>query len=361
MSGWRKGVAASAATFAITVTVLAASNGDAPSDPADVRSAAARRAIAADAEVERGNRALKRHDFRGGLLHGRVALRLAPESVRPLSVIADAQIELGRYEDAARTLQLLMDRKPHLAAYSRVSYYRELHGDVAGALEAMRLAASAGGSERDVAVVQTLVGNLELDRGRIDAAERTYRTVLTRSPGHAGALHGLARVDAARGDLDSAARRQQPLAADPKAAPEAVIALGEFQLAAGQTAAGDRTMQKAREVLRAEAIRGVANANERALVEADHGDSQAAIRLGRRGWEHAPSIVSADALGWADTRAGRPRTGLAWARRALRTGSRDRRLLHHAGIAARDAGKPELARRWLRRSVAGSPAFSPPR
>ena len=63
-------------------------------------------------------------------------------------MIADAQIELGRYGAAARTLQRMVDLKPELASYARVSYFRELHGDLAGALQAMRLAVSAGGTRR---------------------------------------------------------------------------------------------------------------------------------------------------------------------------------------------------------------------
>ena len=47
---------------------------------------------------------------------------------------------------------------------------------------------------------------------------------------------------------------------------------------------------------------------------------------------------SADALGWALTRAGRPRAGLRWARRALRLGSLDPLLRFHAGMAALAAG-----------------------
>ena len=61
--------------------------------------------------------------------------------------------------------------KPNLASYSRVSYYRELHGDLDGALEAMRLAVSAGGgAAENVAYVQTLLGNLDFQRGEIGAA-----------------------------------------------------------------------------------------------------------------------------------------------------------------------------------------------
>jgi hypothetical protein len=47
-------------------------------------------------------------------------------------------------------------------------------------------------------------------------------------------------------------------------------------------------------------------------------------------------VRSADALGWALTRSGRPRAGLRWANRALRLGSLDPTFRYHAGIAAGD-------------------------
>ena len=101
--------------------------------------------------------------------------------MKPYGVIVDAQVELGRYDAAERTLQRMVDLKPNLDSYARVSYFRELHGDLPGAIEAMRLAASAGGDAREnLAYVQTLLGNLELARGHTADAERAYRLALSR-------------------------------------------------------------------------------------------------------------------------------------------------------------------------------------
>jgi tetratricopeptide (TPR) repeat protein len=98
---------------------------------------------------------------------------------------------------------------------------------------------------------------------------------------------------------------------------------------------------------------------EIALFEADHGPPARALRLARRAWAHAPSVRSADALGWALTAAGLPRAGLAWAHRALRLGSRDPLFLYHAGMAARAAGARGQAITLLRRALELNPHFSP--
>jgi hypothetical protein len=70
-------------------------------------------------------------------------------------------------------------------------------------------------------------------------------------------------------------------------------------------------------------------------------------------------VRSADALGWALTRAGRPHEGLAWARRALGLGSRDPLFHFHAGMAARAAGAGATAGRELRLALSLNPGFSP--
>jgi Flp pilus assembly protein TadD len=98
---------------------------------------------------------------------------------------------------------------------------------------------------------------------------------------------------------------------------------------------------------------------ELVLFEANHGDAAAAVKLGRRLWAEAPSVRSADALGWALTRAGRPAEGLTWARRALRLGSRDPLFHLHAGLAAKAAGRREAAARSLRTALAGRGVLSP--
>jgi tetratricopeptide (TPR) repeat protein len=306
-----------------------------------------------------GALALARHDFEGGLGYGMKAHAEAPSVVRPYGVIVDAQIELGRYDDAARTLQRMVDLKPNLASYSRVSYFRELHGDLDGALAALRLAVAAGGdAPENSAYVQTLLGNLQFERGRIGAASAAYRLALARYPKYLAAEAGIARVAAARGRLGAAIRRYRSIVTR-LPLPEHVVALGEAQLAAGRSAAGRRDLELVAVEQRLLARSGVNSDTELALFEANHGDAARAVDLARRAWKAAPSVRSADALGWALTRSGRPTEGLRWATRALRLGSADPAFLYHAGMSAKAAGQTGLARRLLTRSLARNARWSP--
>ena len=303
--------------------------------------------------------AAARHDFRGALATARTARRLNPASLAAYPVLVDALVELGRYDAAARTLQRMVDLKPGLAAYARVSYFRELHGDLSGATDALRLAVSAGASApENTAYVQGLLGNVELARGDLRAAEESYRAALRSVPSYAPAAAGLARVDAARGDLAASIDRLRGVV-DRLPLPEYAIALAEAEQAAGRREDARADFDVVRAEQRLLAQNGVNTDVEFSIFEADHGSPARAVELARRGWAAAPSVRSADALGWALTRARRPGEGLVWARRALNLGSRDPLFLYHAGVAARGAGRTGEARRLLRGALALNPRFSP--
>ena len=299
-----------------------------------------------------------RHDFAGQLRLGRRAAAQAPELARPYTVVADAQVELGRYDAAAATIQRLVDRKPGLAAYARASYLRELSGDPAGAVEAMRLAVSAGGTPENVAYVQSLLADLELARGRATAARAAYTAALRSLPGYPAGLVGLARVDAAGGDPGRAAVRLRR-ASERLPLPATLVLLSEVERALGRDEAATGALAAARaqhELLSGGRVRPDAEA---VLFAADFGSPARAVSLGRRVWRSAPSVRSADALGWALVRAGRPREGFSFARRALRLGSRDPLFRLHAGIAAREAGLAAPAARHLAVAANGRAALSP--
>ena len=306
-----------------------------------------------------GTLALARHDFSAALELGREAHRLEPELVRPYAVIADAQVELGRYGAAEATLDRMVSLKPTLAAYARVSYFRELHGDLDGAVEAMRLAASAGGGSVEAsAYVEGLLGNLELDRGRTGAAAQAYGRALALDPAYAPAQAGLARIDAAQGRLGQAAGSLREIV-ERLPLPQYALLLGEVELAAGAKAKAsqDLALVEAQSALLTDA--GVNTDAELALYEADHGDPRRAVELGRAAWRNAPSVVSADALSWALFQAGELREAERLSGEAMGLGTRTPSFLFHAGMIARGTGRPDEARKWLGALVSQAPDFNP--
>jgi hypothetical protein len=334
-----------------------------------LRGVLAREPRNADALVELAGLSLSRHDFRGGLQlarRSRAGLAALPAEV-------DALVELGRYGEARRALQRLADLKPNLSTYARVSYLRELHGDLRGAASALALASAAGGPAREnAAAIEVLRGDLALVRGRPAEARAAYARALTAAPRYAPAEAGRARLAAYEADrraagrgtagtadrraagrgtagaayrrgLDAAIRRYRGIVAR-LPLPEHVIALGEAELAAGRARAAKDDLALVRVQQRLLARAGVNTDVELALFESDHGSPARGLRLARRAYAAAPSVRSADALGWALTRSGRRDEGVKWARRARRLGSADPLFAYHAGMAARGAERRRLLR-----------------
>jgi tetratricopeptide (TPR) repeat protein len=311
-------------------------------------------AVAGLAQLE-----LSRHQFRRGLALALNARRISPSTSRTDGLITDAQVELGRYGAAARTLQRYVNRRPELGSYSRISYYRELHGDMRGAVEAMELAASAAGEDsKDSVYAVTLLGKLRSDQGDYAAAENAYRHVLTRKPGYPDAALGLAAIEAGRGNVeDSLELYREVQRAVP--APDHAILLGDAEQAAGNPEAARSAYRAAGAAFARLEGEGANTATERTVFEADHGDTARAVALGRRAWSYTPSVRAADAYSWALSSAGRDREALRFSHLAMRLGSLDPVFVYHAGMVSRRAGDEPRARELLGSLLARDPWFSP--
>jgi tetratricopeptide (TPR) repeat protein len=322
---------------------------------------------------------LGRHDFRAALAWGTRALRANPDATEAYGIVFDAQVELGRYQAAAATAQAMVDRKPTQGSLARASYARELLGDTAGALTAMTQAATAGSATaNDRAYVQTLIGNLQLGAGRLPQAEAAYRRALDGLPGYGptGLAHhqdhgipegdqagqrgdaqaplaevGLAQVKAARGDLAGAAALLEPAAAR-LPLPATVALLGDVRAAQGDRDAAGGQYRLVRAIERLNRANGVAVDLELARFEADHArdrgaDPARAAAMARRALAERPTILAADALGWALRQAGRAREALPHSRAAVRLGTRDALLWYHLAATEADLGLTAAARRHL--------------
>jgi tetratricopeptide (TPR) repeat protein len=301
-----------------------------------------------------------RHQFREALELGERARSLNPTISRVYGVIADAQIELGMYDAALDTLRQMVELRPDLSSYSRISYARELHGDTVGAIEAMQRAIVAGGPATENTLwVRVQLGNLYFNRGDVPEAEQTYSQALAQAPDYVYALAGLARVRAAQSrfddsiDLYTQAIARMPL-------PEFVIGLGETQEAAGRPADAAKQYELVQAMQQLFAASGVDTDLELALFDADHGrDPRAALALARAAYERRPSIKAADTLAWALLKAGQPVEARRYADEALRLGTRDALMLYHAGMIAMAQGDHAAARQRIEEALAINPHFSP--
>jgi tetratricopeptide (TPR) repeat protein len=285
---------------------------------------ALRRALALDSREPTATEglaslALSRHDFRQALRLARRAQKLSPGSTRPLALIGDALIELGRYREAFAAYDALGTRKPGFSAYSRVAYGRELLGDRAGAIDAMRLAAAAAPARGEPAAwARAELAKLYFGQGDLSSARREYRAAIAAFPGYVYALDGLAHVEAALGhrakaiELASAAASRVPL-------PQFVVTLAELYRAAGREQDAERQYRVLGTVKRLLGADGVRTELELALYDADRGvELPSALERARRAHPQRPGIYADDTLAWTLARNGRCAEARQSSRRSLR-------------------------------------------
>lgn len=313
-----------------------------------------------DALVGQGILALALHDFQGALTWADQAWAINPFRAQTLGIMVDGQVELGRYDEAVQTLQKMVDLRPDLDSYSRISYLRELHGDVDGAIEAMRSAVQTTlpGSE-SWAWTLTHLGHLYFNRGDLTAAANIYEQVLAAKAHYPYALGGQARVAAAQGNPAEAIAIYQPLA-ERLPLPEFIIALGELYEATGQPDAARQQYGLVGVIQQLNAAAGMNVDLEMALFSASHGeDPIAAVQQARAAYAERPTIYAADTLAWALYQQGEYQEAWQYSQEALRLETKEAMLHFHAGMIAAKLGNTEATRTHLNTALEINPHFSP--
>jgi tetratricopeptide (TPR) repeat protein len=300
-----------------------------------------------------------RHRFDAALQWGRRAQKENPYSADVRGLVTDALVELGRYRAAGKELQKMVDLRPGLASLSRVSYYRELHGDLRGAVGAMDAAfRDAGGSGQDAAWASFQLGELQFLSGHLRRANFLYRRGRYLDPAYYLPRVGVAKVAAARGHLGRATRilagvtRTYP-------APIYVMLLGDVLRARGLQGQAKRQYDLVHAEQRLFSANGVIPDTEMMIFFADHHQRLArTLNEARREFAKRPSVRVADALGWVLYAAGHYAEAQRYAGRALRLGTIDPTYYFHAGMIAKAAGDRSSARAYLHKALGLNPHFS---
>ena len=293
---------------------------------------------------------LNEHRFTEASELARAVLAKDAEDLEALGTLADAELELGRYDQAEALVDRLNDLKPGLPTYARTAHLQWLRGKTDASLESFRLAIGAGNDPTNPEPrcwALTQAAYVFFHRGDYEGAEAGFGTALKQCTDHVPALVGAGRAAQARGDAARAVTLLEKAFAK-ASTPETAWRLGDARQAAGDRAGAERAFGAV--------TRGPADEDPRTVAHflATKGrDLPRAIELARAEMRRRPGIHTEDVLAWALHRAGKTDEARVHAERVLRLGTPDPTLLYHSGairIAAGDAARGLSARRTRARS-----------
>ncbi len=307
-----------------------------------------------DALALRGLALMNGHQFGEAKALAAGILQKEPQNLVALGILSDAQLELGEFEDAAYTAQRLMDYRPDMASYARASYLRWLQGDAEAAKVLIRQALLAGRDVKDpepTAWTFVEAGMLFWQEGDYEGADAVFEEALKWVPDYPAAWVGRGRAALSLGQAERAvtylenAYRRYPL-------PETAWLLGDARLMTGDSEGAEREYQrvirdgKRMDRLTLALFYAVKN---RSIEEALY------LLEAERKIRH--SIYVDDAAAWILYRLGRYPEAKQASDQALRLGTRDARLLYHAGAIHYAMGKVKSGRKQIREALKLNPKF----
>ena len=319
--------------------------------------AAAQDASNTDISAMRASVANGRHHFNDGLALANDAISRNPTIATYYGIKADALIELGKYDEAESTLQIMVDKKPNYSAFTRIAYLRELTGDIVGSKEALQIAIDSGSTfPENIAWAYVELGLLQV-RSDLGAAQNSFDEALRIDPKYPLALEGLGKVAFARNDSKVAESKfteafsQRPLA-------QYAIDLGDLYTTQGKTTEAAQQYALARVAFEKSVSSGTDVDLEYSIFLSDHGAPTEALTKAALAYRDRPSIYGADAYAWALYKNNRPAEAGTYSKEALRLGENDPLIVYHAAMIALASGDSSSAKQFFKKTAQLNPHFS---
>ena len=140
---------------------------------------------------------LGRKEFTKALELATALNKKMPDDVMVYGLVADANIELGNYDDAERAAQWMLDMRPgNVPGLLRGARLRRLFGDAEGAMDFYNQAyqQTPPTQTEDQAWILTQMAELQGSVGNVDGAEKLLRSALDKFPNYYLAVESLAQL-----------------------------------------------------------------------------------------------------------------------------------------------------------------------
>lgn len=303
----------------------------------------------------KGTVLLSQHHFSEALETAEKARNVNPSSAFVYGMMVDAYVELGQYDKAVESCDRMVAIRPDIRSYARVSYLREIYGDLPGAIQAMKLAVSAGyvGLEQ-TEWCRTQLGRLYEQTGSPDSARYCYELALYNRADYAFALAGLARVEKFAGNyanaislLDKANKQITEFSFYEE--------LCDLHKRNGNVAMADSALNNALSMLgndltTDESVAGHGHYADRelALLYIKQGNNSKAIEHAIMEYKRRPDNIDIqETLAWVYYKAGYYYLAEYHMRKAMRTGRKNPESMIRAGLIRIKAGQPRSGRQLI--------------
>ncbi|MEP6638220.1 MAG: tetratricopeptide repeat protein [Chloroflexota bacterium] len=306
------------------------------------------------------------HRFVDAAALARTILARQPNDPVALATLGDASLELGDLATARDAYADANAAARSAATVVRLGHLAYINGNTADALElakvAVALAHSEGAEGERAAFYHYQLADVLISTGDRAKAGTEYAAALAANPGSFLAHAGLARFAAANGDLDGAIRQlSSAIAIVPQ--PDFLSRRGDLYTLRG---AGGDARRAAADYATVEAIAKLAGEaagvydRTLAIYLANHGlEPTRAVALADAELVVRKDVYGYDADAWALLAAGRLSDADAMMARALAFGTKDAKLLYHAGMIATALHQTDRARTLLGESLALDSSFDP--
>jgi tetratricopeptide (TPR) repeat protein len=304
---------------------------------------------------------LSQHRFVEALGAARRLLELDSTSIGARGLLGEAELELGRYDEAGRMFGTLATYRTDLSVAPRLARWEELHGRPESARRLLRAAREEaeqrhGMPQEQLAWLHLRLGDLALRNGHLAEAEAELQGGLKVSPQDYRLLGAMARLEADRHRWDSAIRYGED-AIGKALDPATLGVIGDAYAALGDTTRA-QDCYHTMEVAMLHQPGPFHRAWSLFLLDHHRDIPQVLARVSAE-IENRRDIYGYDLLAWALHRLGRDAEAWPAMERALALGTRDAMLLYHAGMIECALGRGEAARSRLAEALRINPYWHP--
>lgn len=307
-----------------------------------------------DAEKTRVWILLGQHEFAKAREQAQALQKRAPDDVLVYGFLADANAEVGNYQEAEQAAQWMLDLDPgNVPGLTRAAYLRELYGDLEGAIELMVASYDQlpPSEPEDRAWVLVQLGRLLKLTGKIPEAENALARSLEHFPRYHYALAELAHLRTVQGRHGEAVELlRERYEAAPH--PENLYDLARALERAGRSKEAERAYRDFEKRARRESDRADNCNRELALYYVDRaGKPEKALRVAEQEMKRRHDVFTRDAYAWALHANGRSEEARAQIEQSLALGVRDPTLFYHGGVIASRRQDRSAASQYLQQAA----------